>query len=244
MTIKIALLGDQSDEVIAHRAIPPALQLAARQLSVECSSEWIHTTKINQSNLSEYSGIRCVPASPYADPLQMIEAIQYARESKLPMLGTCGGYQHAVMEFAQNVLGHSDAGNTEDNSDTKMPLINAMFCSLREKPGQIRFKNPSRLYSIYQKELIEEQYNCGFGVNIEYLHLFDDSDMVFTGFDNDSDPRAFELNNHPFFIGTAYQPERSALKQENHPLITGFVKAANEHPLAKNQTHQAAQTSI
>jgi len=166
MTIKIALLGDQSDEVIAHRAIPPALQLAARQLSVECSSEWIHTTKINQSNLS-------------------------------------------------------------------MPLINAMFCSLREKPGQIRFKKPSRLHSIYQNDLVEEQYNCGFGVNKEYLHLFDDSDLFFTGFDNDHDPRAFELNNHPFFIGTAYQPERSALKKQNHPLITSFVKAAFEHSSVK-----------
>lgn len=242
MTIKIALLGDQSDEVIAHRAIPPALQLAARQLSVECSSEWIHTTKINQSNLSQFDGMWCVPASPYADPQQMVEAIQYARENKLPLIGTCGGYQHAVMEFAQNVLGHNDAGNTEDNPNTSMPLINAMFCSLREKPGQIRFKKPSRLHSIYQNDLVEEQYNCGFGVNKEYLHLFDDSDLFFTGFDNDHDPRAFELNNHPFFIGTAYQPERSALKKQNHPLITSFVKAAFEHSSVKLRS--AAQTPV
>ena len=229
MAMKIALLGDQSDDVIAHRAIPLALQLAAKQLSVECTPEWIHTTKINQSNLTEYSGMWCVPASPYADPLQMIEAIQYARESQLPLLGTCGGYQHAVLEFAKNVLGQKDAGNTEDNTNTRLPLINAMFCSLREKPGQINFNNPSRLRSIYKSDFTEEQYNCGFGVNRELLHLFNDSDLVFTGFDKDNDPRAFELNNHPFFIGTAFQPERSALKQKNHPLITSFVQAIHEH---------------
>ena len=227
MLIKIALLGDYSDEVIAHRAIEPALHLAAQQLSVECQPEWIHTSEIDLKQLGEYHGFWCVPASPYADPVKMINAIQYARQRHIPLLGTCGGYQHAALEFAQNVLGHTQAGNSEDNPDTSMPLINAMFCSLREKPGQIKIKPASRLRAFYKTDVIEEQYNCGFGVNKEYLQLFDGSDMAFTGFDMEGDPRALELDNHPFFIGTAYQPERSALNKETHPLITAFLKAVS-----------------
>ena len=225
-TTKFALLGDQSDDVIAHRAIPPAIQIAANQLSIDCTSEWIHSSEIDTSALTEYSGIWCVPASPYADQKKIINAIRHTRENQMPFLGTCGGYQHAVLEFAQNVLNHNEADSAEDNPDTSMPLINAMFCSLREKPGKIQFSRQSLLRSIYQTDHTEEQYNCGFGVNTEYLQLFDNSDMAFTGFDTDGDPRAIELANHPFFVGTAFQPERSSLKQQTHPLITSFVKAA------------------
>jgi len=231
MLVKIALLGDYSDEVIAHRAIGPALQLAAQQISVECQSEWIHTSEIDLEPLSDYQGFWCVPASPYADTVKMINAIQYARLRLTPLLGTCGGYQHMALEFAQNVLGYTQAGNSEDNPDTSMPLINAMFCSLREKPGQIQIRSSSRLRDIYKIDAAEEQYNCGFGVNKEYLQIFDGSDMSFTGFDVEGDPRALELDNHPFFIGTAYQPERSALSKENHPLITAFLQAASSQSM-------------
>ena len=226
----IALLGDPSDDVIAHRAIPLALQLAAEKLSIRCQTEWIHSTDIELSNLSKYNGLWCVPNSPYRDPAKVIAAIRHARETDTAFIGTCGGYQHAVLEFAQNVLGHTAAGNVEDNPDTAMPLINAMFCALREKPANIKITSGSRLHSFYQSGLINEQYNCGFGVNRDYLPLFENSPLTFTGFDADDDPRAFELQDHRFFIGTAFQPERSALQNEVHPLIEGFLTTAAQSP--------------
>ena len=225
---KIALLGDRSDDVIAHRAIPIALQLAAEKLSISCSSEWIHSTEIELSSLADYQGFWCVPNSPYRNPAKIIAAIRHARESGTAFIGTCGGYQHAVLEFAQNALGHIDADNTEDNTDTSMPLINAIFCALREKPGNIKLGNPSHIRSLYKTDLIEEQYNCGFGINTEYLSLFKDTQLQFTGVDLENDPRAFELSGHPFFIGTAFQPERSALQNLSHPLIEGFLSAASQ----------------
>jgi len=213
---KIALLGDPSDDVIAHRAIPVAIELAAKKLAIDCRAEWIHSTDIELSSLSRYQGFWCVPNSPYQNPVKIIAAIRHARESNTAFIGTCGGYQHSVLEFAQNVLGHTDAGNAEDSPDTDMPLINAMFCALREKPAKIKLTNPSHIHSLYKTELIEEQYNCGFGVNKEYLPLFENSQLTFTGFDADNDPRAFELSGHRFFIGTAFQPERSALQNVVH----------------------------
>jgi len=224
----IALLGDRCDDVIAHRAIPIALQLTAEKLSIDCQAEWIHSKDIELSSLLRYQGFWCVPNSPYQDPANIIAAIRYARESNSAFLGTCGGYQHAVLEFAQNILGHSDADSAEDNPQTNMPLINAMFCALREKPANIKLTNPSRLFSFYKTEMVNEQYNCGFGVNKDYLPLFENSQLQFTGFDASDDPRAFELSDHNFFIGTAFQPERSALINEVHPLIEGFLTTASQ----------------
>lgn len=222
---RVALLGDRSDDVIAHRAIPLAVQIAADKLAINCTTEWIHSTAIDTTNLSAYQGFWCVPNSPYENAENIINAIRFARESDLAFIGTCGGYQHGVLEFARNVLGYSEAGSIEDNPDCTLPLIDRMFCSLREKPGQIKLAMPSRLHSLYKQSTIEEQYNCGFGVNKEYLSLFNDSALHFNGHDADDDPRAFELTDHRFFIGTAFQPERSALSQQEHPLITAFVEA-------------------
>jgi len=231
-SVKIALLGDRSDEVIAHRAIPLALQIAADELSLNqqggsCTAVWIHSSKIDLSQLSQYDGIWCVPASPYADSENVLNAIRYARENDVPFLGTCGGYQHAVLEYAKNVLGYTNAGTVEEDPDTTLPLINAMFCSLVEKPGAIRLAANSQLHAIYQSNLVEEQYHCSFGVNRHYLTIFDNSELEFTGFDTNDDPRAIEHRNHPFFFGTAFQPERSALENQMHPLINAFLKAAS-----------------
>ncbi len=229
MATTIALLGDYSEEVTAHRAIPIALQLAASSLAIDIKFDWIHSTQIDLEALTDYDGIWCVPASPYADAERVIAAIQYARENRTPFFGTCGGYQHAALEYAQHVLGFSEAGNVEENPDTSMPLINALVCALREKPGQIKIDNPSQVYSIVQSELIKEQYQCGFGVNKEYLSIFENTDMNFSGFDLEGDPRVFELKDHPFYIGTAFQPERSALANKTHPLIVEFVKTARSN---------------
>jgi len=224
--IKIALLGDYDKEVIAHQAIPIAVQLAAEQLEVECAIEWINTTEIESKDLSLYQGFWCVPASPYQNPQAVLAAIEFVRTQQKPFLGTCGGYQHAIIEFAKNVLGHDQADSAENNPDTSMPLINEMFCEMREKPGAIHLHRKSKIREIYQIDKIEEQYNCGFGINREYLTLFKDTELKFTGFDPSGDPRALEINTHPFYFATAYQPERSALAGNNHPLVTAFIAAS------------------
>ena len=68
-----------------------------------------------------------------------------------------------------------------------------------------------------------EEYNCGFGINPAYLSIFDRGDMKFTGFDMSGDPRILEIISHRFFIGTAFQPERSAFSENAHPLVVAFL---------------------
>src|ERR1700730_13889159 len=101
---RVALVGDYDKSVIAHQAIPETLRLAAPAEQL-IQPVWIHTASIRnaRADLAGFDGIWCVPASPYVSMEGALDAIRYARESRRPFLGTCGGFQHAVIEYARNV---------------------------------------------------------------------------------------------------------------------------------------------
>ena len=230
---RIALIGDHNPEVTAHVAIPKALEIAAQRSGHPVEWAWIHTTDLTgraADALADFEAVWCVPASPYASMEGALDSIRHARESGLPFLGTCGGYQHAILEFARTVLGHAEADNAEVNPDAEMPLINALVCALVEQSGEILFTEGSRIADIHGGTRVTEKYHCSYGLAPQYAGLFDGSALKITGADAEGDPRAFELQGHPFFIGTAYQPERSALVGEPHPLIDAFVAAAAARP--------------
>lgn len=154
-----------------------------------------------------------------------MNAIRHAREDGLPFLGTCGGYQYAALEFARHVLGLTKADNGEVDPDAEMPLIAPLSCALVEQSGDIRFAEGSMLARIHGATRVTETYHCSYGIAPDFVGLFDDSALSVAGADMDGEPRAFELLSHPFFIGTAYQPERLALSGQPHPLINAFVAA-------------------
>ena len=228
LTTKIALIGDYNPSVTAHLAIPKAIEIASQENDRSAEGVWVETENLSGNVahvLAEYSGVWCVPGSPYRNVDGTLLAIQFARESKIPFLGTCGGYQHAILEYARRVLGFAEADNVEVNPDTAMPLIAPLSCTLVEASGDILFSPESQVGQLYGTNQTEEKYHCSYGLNVEYVSIFEDSDLVIAGADLKGDPRVIELKNHPFFIGTAYQPERSALLNERHPLITAFVEA-------------------
>ena len=222
----IALVGDQDPSVTAHVAIPKALELANGAAGGSVTWQWVGTDEIAEDTATGFAGfdaVWCVPASPYRNMAGAIAAIRHAREAGKPFLSTCGGYQHAVLEFARNVLGHSRAGNAEVDPECEMPVVGPLTCALVEVSGDISLTPGSRIAAICGGTRVSESYHCSYGVAPEYVSLFDGSDMAFTGKDDLGEPRAFELAGHPFFIGTAYQPERAALEGRAHPLITEFV---------------------
>jgi CTP synthase (UTP-ammonia lyase) len=233
--VRIALVGDFDPAVTAHRAIPEALGLSARRLGVEVAPEWVHTTTIDATaeRVAGHAAVWCVPASPYASTAGALAAIRYARESSRPFLGTCGGFQHAVLEYARNVLGHA-AEHAETAPDAAMPVIARLTCSLVEQRGSVRLTDGSRLRSIYGAAAAEEGYHCNYGLNPAYERLLcADAGLRVAARDESGEVRAVELAGHPFFIATLFQPERSGLRGVEHPLITAFVAAAWRHPAAR-----------
>ncbi len=225
-SLQIALVGDYNPTVTAHIAIPKALGLTSQFLTVKLEHHWLGTETITDTNrLEPFNAIWCVPASPYKNTEGALTAIRYARENQIPFLGTCGGYQHALLEFAHNVLNYKEADHAETNPDAIMPLVAPLSCALVETADSVTLKAGSRLAEIYGENKVTEMYRCRYGLNPEYVSLFENSGLVISAVDENDEPRAMELTTHPFFIGVGFQPERSSLKGEVHPLITAFVKA-------------------
>lgn len=229
MTIKIGLIGDYSPAVTAHVAIPLALDVASRRLGCEILPTWLPTDSIDEeadTQLAGFDALWCVPASPYASMDGALRAIRFARESGRPFLGTCGGFQHALIEYARNVLGLDEADHVESNPEAELPLIAPLACSLVEKSDAISLLDGSRVRTFYGCGAIVEQFHCSFGVNPAYQSRLEDARLHVTGFDANGNARVVELSGHPFFIATLFQPERSGLRDEHHPLIEAFVSSA------------------
>jgi CTP synthase (UTP-ammonia lyase) len=104
----IALIGDYQASVTAHQAIPLGLKLAGERLGIATRFEWIPTDEIDgTARLAKFDGVWCVPASPYRSTAGALTAIRFARETQLPYLGTCGGFQHDKGEVrALELRGH------------------------------------------------------------------------------------------------------------------------------------------
>lgn len=224
--MKVLLVGDYDKKVIAHQAIPRAIELSARLLEAKVEQDWIRTRDLDPAVMPACDALWCVPFSPYEKPEAVIAVIRFAREYDIPFLGTCAGYQHAVIEYARNVLGLESAASIEDNPAATIPVIAALGCELYDESGAVNIERESRAGDIYQADRIMEEYHCGFGVNPELMHIFDNSELKFSGHDDNGEPRLCEIPGHRFFIGTAFQPERSALKSRVHPLITAFMRTA------------------
>ena len=141
--------------------------------------EWLDSNELHQSQLLDFAALWCVPASPYNDTENVLNAIKFARLQNVPFLGTCGGYQHAALEYARHELGYSEADNTEIDPQTAMPLISGLSCKLYDEEGSIQLTQKSQIAEIYGASTIHEEYFCGYGVNRDYLRIFEGTDLFF-----------------------------------------------------------------
>ena len=224
--IAVGLIGDFSQSVPAHQAIPLALQRAASALHIEVGLEWVPTEEVTSvSRISRFDGLWCVPASPYRSMDGALLAIRYARENLVPFLGTCGGFQHAVVEYARNVLGWADAEHAETAPDAARAVISPLECALVEATGSVRLFSGTRIASAYGVSETTEGYRCRYGLNPDFQAALVAGPLRAAADDETGEVRAVELDGHPFFVATLFQPERAALKGESAPLVAAFVQA-------------------
>lgn len=221
----IGLIGDYSPSVPAHQAIPIALQDAAKVLGIEVGFEWIPTEEITSAaRLSNFDGLWCVPASPYRSMDGALLAIRHARESATPFLGTCGGFQHAVIEYARNVLGWADADHSETAPDAVRAVISPLECALVETTSAVQLYPGTRIASAYGVTETQEGYRCRYGLNPEFQSALVAEPLRACADDATGEVRAVELDGHPFFVATLFQPERAALKGQSAPLVVAFIR--------------------
>jgi len=165
-----------------------------------------------------------------------LQAIQYAREKKIPILGICLGLQCMVIEYARNVLNLKDADSVEMNPDTPHPVIHMMHDqrTISAKGGTMRLGSyPCRLqkdshsHQLYGKSDILERHRHRYEFNNLYREDFAASDLKIVGTSpDDLLVEMVELQNHPFFIGCQFHPEFQSQIAEAHPLFKGLIAAA------------------
>lgn len=225
---RIALIGDYNGTLTSHMTISPALELAAEASNVDVEPVWIQTSKLTTKeeiqSLHSYEGIWCVPGPPYANAEGAISVISLARTEEIPFLGTCAGFQHTLIEYFRNVIGTTNTAHAESKPEAEHPLISRLSCSLVEVNGTIRLISGSLSQRLYGTDRVEEGYRCNYGLNPEFAPLLHGrNDIRIEGTDDAGEVRIIRLQNHPFFIATLFQPQRSALRGLVHPLIREFV---------------------
>ncbi len=226
--IRIALIGDYNEAVIAHRAIPLALTAAAQSIGVEVHADWLHTSTIGDAKqlLATCDGIWCVPGSPYVNANGALAAIRYARQSGRPFLGTCGGFQHALLEYAHDVWDMDAPAHAETDPNASDPVIAPLTCSLLNIADALHFVPGSRLVQIYGTTSATEEYQCSYGLSPRYEARLKEGPLRVAARDSEGSVRGVELVGHPFFIATLFQPERAALQGRIPPIASAFVMAA------------------
>jgi CTP synthase (UTP-ammonia lyase) len=222
----LALVGDRTPAVRSHGRIPLLLQALHRRDGLAIDPYWIPTQDA-QETLDGFDAIWLVPGSPYRSQAGALAAVRTARERAIPFLGTCAGFQHALLEFARNVCGLAGVEHAEDRPDADDLLILPLACSLVGHQGTIRVLPGSLAERILGVEQTVERYHCSYGaINPAYLDALRANGLRFTGHDPDGQVRVAELPAHPFFLATLFQPELAGDGTRPHPIVRALATAA------------------
>ncbi len=226
--MKIAIIGEYSSQFEPHQKTNEAISHSAELLGVDAVSEWISTSNISEKAVSRYSAFWIAPGSPYQNMAATLDLIRLCRVECIPCFGTCGGFQHMVLEFAKNGLGISDAQHAEYAPYASRLIVARLDCSLVGRELEITLMPGSKTSGIYKKEKIFERYYCNFGVNPEYVTDLSVGPFRPVGSDKEGEIRVMEISEHPFYIGTLYVPQAGSSHRNPHPLVTAFMMSTQK----------------
>jgi CTP synthase (UTP-ammonia lyase) len=221
----IAIIGEYTPSFPPHISTNSAIEHSRVAAGVDVDGIWVSTEEINETLFERFSGIWVAPGSPYKNLDKTLWAIRYARENGIPCFGTCGGFQHMIIEYARNVLEFMEAGHAEYDPYASNLFITQLTCSLAGREMELTFSSGSRVAEIYGRTSAIEQYYCNFGVNPDYVCFLKSGPLKITGSDSDGEIRVIELPGHPFFVGTLFVPQARSTADQPHPLVTAFMKA-------------------
>jgi len=228
MIDKIAILGDFNPAYPTQHALNDSTRHVQKHLNKEIQFDWIATDIFNPQIVFEkenYKGLWVAPGSPYRNMKNVINAIKYSRINNIPTFGNCGGFQHMVIEFAKNVCGIENADHEEINPDGPDLLIKKLACSLKGEQENLKIiHKTSCLYKVLSQEELLGKYSCRYGLNEKYIPLLEEKGMTFTSISEDGNYRSFEVNLHPFFVGTLFQPALTSVEEQPNPIIIEFIK--------------------
>ncbi|GAA3786050.1 hypothetical protein ACFS5L_38100 [Streptomyces phyllanthi] len=229
-TARLALVGDRSPNVVSHTRIPLLLDALAERDRLVLDAYWIPSEEAAAAEgaVRGFDAVWVLPGSPYRSEAGVLATIRTAREEGIPFLGTCGGFQHALLEYARHVCGLTRVAHAENDPDADDPLIEPLACSLVGHEAEVTVEPGSLAESLLSSGRTVERYFCAYGPT-RHLDTLRAHGLRFSGQDPDGQMRIAELPGHPFFLATLFQPELTGDGSRPHPFVRALARAAVEH---------------
>ena len=251
--VTIGMVGKYVDLTESYKSLNESLSHAGISNRVKVKIEYLDSELLEQggdiNQLRAYDAILVPGGFGKRGVEGKIAAVRYARENKVPYLGICLGMQVAVIEFARDVAGLSDAHSTEFTHDTQNPVV-GLITEWQTKDGDVETRNKdsdlggtmrlgaqpcdlaegSFSREVYGEAQINERHRHRYEFNNGYKQKLEDAGLIFSGTSADGDlVEVVEIADHPWFIACQFHPEFTSTPRDGHPLFSSFIQAACKH---------------
>ena len=249
-TVEIAILGKYFGLPDSYLSVVESLNHASLHNKVKLNLHWVDSDNFNVEDLKNYDGVVIPGGFGYRGIEGKISAIQYLREEKVPFLGICLGLQCAVIEYARNVCGISDANSSEFSKNTSNYVIDLLpnqnlekddvGASMRLGTYPCKIKKGTLTSKIYKEEIIYERHRHRYEVNNKFKEELEKHGLVVSGMSPDNNLiEMIEIKDHPYFVASQFHPEFKSRPWEPAPMFKYFIEAASEN---NNSTKKTLET--
>ena len=251
-TVRVAMVGKYVELPDAYKSVNEALLHAGIQNRVKVQIDYVNAEELESQDVNEVlkdADAILVPGGFGERGTEgKMKAIRFARENGVPFLGICLGMQLAVIEYARNVAGITDATSTEFNRSTKSPLIGLITEWLDER-GEVQQRSVdsdlggtmrlgaqkselvpgTKTAEVYGSDEIIERHRHRYEMNNRYIPVLEEKGMKISGYSPVQHlVETVEIPAHPWFIAVQFHPEFTSSPRDGHPLFAGFIDAAKK----------------
>ena len=262
--VKVAMVGKYMELTDSYKSLSEALTHAGIHTGTNVEICYVDSEEIEKNGIAclEDMDAILVPGGFGNRGIEgKIEAVQYAREQKIPYLGICLGMQVAVIEYARHVAGLEGANSTEFKPDSEHPVI-ALITEWQDQEGNVEHRNAesdkggtmrlggqecklltgSKVRELYNAETVIERHRHRYEFNNRYLDALQASRLKIAGVSMDENlVEIIEIEDHPWFIACQFHPEFTSNPRDGHPLFSGFIRAAlNRQQASSHRVENAA----
>ena len=242
--VKIGIIGKYTDLHDAYMSHKEAFNHVTGSTGIAVDIKWIDAdTVTDETSLKSLEGILVTPGFGYRGVEGKIRAVKYARETGMPFLGICLGFQVAVIEYARNVLGLKDANSTEFKSDSKNPVIDIlpeqigvtdMGGTMRLGSKKVLVRDNTMAMELYGKKEIYERHRHRFEVNPKYIEDLENNGLIFSGTDEEGiRMEILEMKDRKNFLASQFHAEFLSRPLNPSRLHLHFIKSALEFKQSK-----------
>ncbi|MEL0640618.1 CTP synthase [Pseudoalteromonas aliena] len=255
--VTIGMVGKYIELPDAYKSVNEALKHAGLKNRLTINIEYVDSQDLESKGVELLSHLDAilVPGGFGGRGVEgKILAAKYARENKVPYLGICLGMQVALIEYARNVAGLTDANSTEFNANSEAPVV-GLITEWLDAEGKIEVRDEksdlggtmrlgaqkchltpgSKVHEVYGNAEIVERHRHRYEVNNNFVEALEKAGLSFTGLSEDKKlVEIIENKDHPWFIAAQFHPEFTSTPRDGHPLFEGFVAAAHIHQKANS----------